>query len=233
MKYFKIIFLLGIMLIIYSLTLNAYIDTDLFNTKYMELTMGQSQEYYDLRQSMLTPKYYLQDIGILLILLSSLFFFLKKIGKNSIKTPKSKTMFIILALFLPVLTTGGFIFDLMQAMFRGEFPHWADSLGIPLMGTPIIFISLLFWSLIHLIFLHESNITATEIKLNTLKKFNKWLLFIIIVSLLITIQAGILGQYWYAISGILWIYYYISLATIRYHKKSTPQTNKSIQGTKQ
>ena len=233
MKYFTITFLIGIVVILYSLSLDAYIDVNLFHTKYMKLAVGQSKEYYDLRQSMLTPKYYLQDIGILLILLSSLFFFLKKIGKNSIKTPNSKTIFILLALFLPILTTGGFIFDLMQAMFRGEFPHWADSLGIPLMGTPIIFISLLFWSLIHLFFLHKIHISATEIKFSTLKKLNKWLLFIIIISLLITIQAIILGQYWYAIPGILWIYYYLSLATIRYYKPTTPQTNKSNQETKQ
>jgi hypothetical protein len=233
MKYFKISFLIGLILTLYSFSLDAYTDINLFNTKYMNLNIGQSKEYYELRQSMLTPKYYLQDIGILLILISSLFFLFKKLGKNSIKTPNLKIFFILLALFLPIITTGGFVFDLMQAMSRGEFPHWGDSLSIPLMGVPIIFVILLLWSCIHLIFIYECNIVANEIKFNTLKKLNKWLLFLIAISLLITIDAGILGQYWYAIPGLLWIYYYISLATVRYNKYITPQTNKSNQETKQ
>ena len=231
---YQYLFFIGLLLFIYSLFLEPYTDIELFQEKYMQLSIGQNKEYYNLRDNMLTTKYIFQDIGLFLVLFSSLLFIMRKLGKGFLVTPKSKLLFILLAVFLPIVTSLGYVFDLMQALERGEFPHWADSIGIPLMGVPVIFIALLFWSLFNLIFLYETQIKARKITYDMIKKINIWFKIVSIISLLLVIDSMLLGQYWYGIPGILWIYYYMSLGINRYISKNpTPQTNKSNQETKQ
>jgi hypothetical protein len=209
---------------LYSLSLEPFTNIEVFNQKYMELSVGQSNEFYELRESMLTPKYYLQDIGITMLLISIILLIFLKIGNGYIKSPKNKILFMVLAILLPLITVIGFIFDLFQGIYRNEFPHWADSLGIPLAGVPIQLIFLLIWSTLHLFFLKKMKISSIAFQLSTLKKINFWLILISFISFLLVMLSLIDGLYWYSIPGLFWIYYYLSLGVVRVGEQTPNKT---------
>lgn len=219
MKYISIFFLLGICLFGYSLTMKSYTDEELFMKKYMELSSGESEKYFELRDSMLTSKYRIQDSGITLFSIALLVGLMFKLGQHSFKSPNSKLGFVFLAICLPFLTVFGYVFDLMQGMHRQEFPHWADSLAIPLAGAPIQLILLLAWSLLHLLFIKGNAISAQNIILS--RSHNYWLNFLSILTTFLLIVCAFYGLYWYALPGALWLYFYLSLAAIRFNKANT------------
>jgi len=219
MKYISISIFLGICLFGYSLSMKPYKDEDLFEKKYTELSSGQSKEYFELRDSMLTLKYRIQDIGITLFSIALLVGLVFKRGHNSFKSPRSKSGFILLAIGLPFLTVFGYVFDLVQAMLRQEFPRWGDSLGISLAGAPILLVVLLAWSVLHLFFLTGSKINAYSLAPS--KSHNFWLIGLSILTALLLTMCAFYGQYWYALPSILWLYFYLSLAAIRYKKENT------------
>jgi hypothetical protein len=219
MKYINIFVLLGICLFGYSLSMKPYTDEDLFEKKYMELSSGQSKEYFELRDSMLTSKYRIQDTGITFFSIALLFGLFLKLGNHSLKSPRTKSGFVLLAIGLPFLTVAGYVFDLLQGMDRQEFPHWADSLGIPLAGAPIQLIILLVWALLHLFFLKGLEIESQNIALS--KSHNYWLIFLSVLTFLLLGVCMFYGQYWYALPGILWLYFYLSLAAVRHKKANT------------
>lgn len=214
MKYISIFVLLGICLFGYSLSMKPYKDEDLFKKKYMELSSGQSKEYFELRDSLLTSKYWIQDLGITFFSIALLIGFLFKLGQHSFRSPKSKPGFIFLVICLPFITVFGYVFDLIQGMHRQEFPHWADSLGIPLAAAPILLIILLVWSFLHLLFLNGSEVKAQKIVF--LKARNYWLVFLSALTTLLLVICAFYGQYWYAFPGVLWLYFYLSLALVQY-----------------
>jgi hypothetical protein len=219
MKYITIFVLLGACLFGYSLSMKPYTNEDLFEKKYMELSSGQSKEYFELRDSMLTSKYRIQDTGITFFSIALLIGLVFKLGHYSFKSPRSKFGFVLLALSLPFLTVFGYVFDLMQGMYRQEFPHWADSLGIPLAGAPIQLVILLAWSLLHLLFLVGGEINARNIAPST--THNYWLMFLSILTGVLLSVCAFYGQYWYALPGVVWLYFYLSLAAVCDKKIST------------
>jgi len=199
--------------------MKPYTDEDFFEKKYMELSSGQSKEYFELHDSVLTSKYRIQDAGITFFSIALLFGLVFKLGSNSFKSPRTKSGFVLLALCLPFFTVTGYVFDLVQGMYRQEFPHWADSLGIPLAGAPIQLIILLAWSFLHLFFLKGMEIESQHITFS--KSHNYWLVFLSFITFILVCMCIFYGQYWYALPGILWLYFYLSLAVVRYKKANT------------
>lgn len=205
--------LIGASLILYSLMLKPFTDVAGFNKKYMELKSGQSSEFFSLRESMLTQKYRIQDTGITIISVGLILIFLIKVGNGTIKSPNSKLKYILLSIALPFISVFGYIFDLIQGAQRQEFPHWADSLGIPLMSVRPMFGFLLIWSFTHLFFLKGKN--EYENKISISKKFNIWLAIVILITAFLASTAAFYGQYWYAVPSAIWVYYYLSLGVVR------------------
>lgn len=216
-----ILLIIGAALWSYALTLSPYGDETLFMERYMRMSAGQSQEYWKLRDEMLTPKYQLEDYGITLVAAALLVFIATRQNNALLHSPNSPAVLVVLALVLPFLTVGGYVFDLFHAFGRGEFPHWADSMGIPLMGTPVLFIVLLVWSLAHLSFLRSGYCPSTPLVLAVSFKSNWWLLFVSAVTTVLVLSCVAFGQYWYAIPGVLWLYLYLSLGAVHRATKGT------------
>ncbi len=218
MKLSIIIGMIGIIILGYSFLLEPYTNNQEFFAKYMKMGPGQSNEYFQLREEMLTPKYRLEDTGITLSLISIISLIILKSKKGSLLSPKEKYLVVALAITLPFLTIASYVFDLFIGMSRNEFPRWADSLGIPLMGVPIEFIALLIWSSLHLLFIkkYKQSPISSAITL----KLNPWLIFVSAVTLLLTLIFIFGGQYWYAVIGALWIYYYLSVGVNRIYFKT-------------
>lgn len=215
MKIAAVLLVTGAALWGYALTLSPYKNEQLFMERSMSMSAGQDDEYWNLRDEMLTPKFQLEDYGVTLVALAIAMFLVTRKGQIRLQSPNSRKTLVALAIALPFFTVGGYVFDLLQAYDRGEFPHWADSMGIPLMGVPILFIILLAWSLAHLNFLRGVYQPATPLAQAVSLKSNWWLLLISIVTAILVLTSIAAGNYWYAVPGTLWLYFYLSIGAVR------------------
>lgn len=215
MKFSIFLFILGSALIGYAASLPTYKDEKLFLERYMSLSPGQNQEFGKLREEMLTPKFQFQDYGITLLAVASGVFAATRRGQLRVFSPKSRVTITAIGIGLPFLTVGGGVFDLMLAFDRGEFPHWADSMGIPLMGAPVLLVPLLGWTLAHLCFLRRIDYLSTSLILAFSLNANWWLLFMAGLTTIFVLLCSAFGQYWYAIPGGLWVYLYLSICAVR------------------
>jgi len=223
MKLSTILLLIGVAILGYAWSIAPYKDEALFMERYMALSQGQSAEYWKLRDEMLTPKYKLQDYGGTLVAAAVVTFFISWRGWRNVKSPKSRATLIGLAFVVPFFTVGTFVFDLFLGFERGEFPHWADSMGIPLMGTPVLLVVLLVWSGAHLAFLRGTYKSA-PLSQAASPKANKWLLFVAALTTVLVALCASFGQYWYAMPGIAWLYFYLSLAATRHATSAAEPT---------
>lgn len=213
MKTGLIILLFSLGLLGYSLTLKPYKNEAEFQSRYMQMTENDSDKYYALREEMLTPKYKLQDYAITGMFLALCVLVISR--QKSITSPRSKSGFLIIAFVTPSLFVIGYVFDLIQGADRGEFPHWADSLGIPLAGVPFLFLIGLAWSLIHLVMLRGAKFENIPLQVALSKKSNPWLLFISMATAIIIVLSIYGGTYWYTIPCALWLYLYLAIAACR------------------
>ncbi len=215
MKLSAILLLIGVALLAYAFSIAPYKNEKLFMERYMAMSDGQSKEFWKLRDEMLTPKYQLQDYGGTVVAVAVGVFLVSRKGWRQIKSPKFRATLFWLAFVAPFLTVSAYVFDLMQGFDRGEFPHWADSMAIPLMGVPVLLVVLLVWSAAHLGFLRRDYQPATSLALAVSLKANWWLLFVSAVTALFVVACASSGEYWYAIPGVLWLYFYLSLGAVR------------------
>ena len=217
MKILLMLGIIGIIILGYSISMEPYTNREEFLRKTIQLDRGMDTEFYNIRDEMLTPKYRLQDTGITLILFSIFLGTFVKFHDGKFLSPKTKRSLIGIAIFLPFLTVAGYIFDIFQGMSRDEFPHWADSIGIPLMSTPFILCLLIIWAIFHLAYI--KNYKKLPLSVAFTRKLNPWLLIVSILTAISTLYSIFYGQYWYALPGILWLYYYLSLGVNYIHEK--------------
>jgi len=211
MKLAATFLLIGTGLVLYSSTLSPYVDQERFNREYSSLGVGDSREYHQLRAELISPKYRLFDHGMSLILAGAVVSLWRRLRW----TPDSKAGFVATGLIASGSTAVALVFDLIQGLSRGEFPHWADSIGIPLVGTPIIFALGAAWAAGHLLFLPRAMGAARPIGPGVLRWKNTWLISMSSLTCLLIVFVLVEGQYWFAAPGLIWLYYYVSLVSIR------------------
>lgn len=209
----------GVSLIGYSLTLEPYRNQKEFEFRYGHMGAGQSEAFYQLREEMVTPKYRSFDTGVTILLLAILCGGLLISGNGRVKSPPNKISYVGLALVAPLISAKGYAFDLHQGYLRNEFPHWADTLAIPLAFEMPLLVILLAWSLLHLVLLRDPS--ARSLSSVASRKFNSWLALISIVTGLIMLISAYYGQYWYAVPAALWVYYYLSIGMSRMERSET------------
>jgi hypothetical protein len=214
MKLAALLLLIGVAIIGYAASIPPYTDEKLFMERYMALSVGQSKEYWKLRDEMLTVKFQLQDYGGTFIAAAVGFLLVSRRGWRGLNAPKARSALVLLALAAPVLTIGAYVYDLSLGFVRGEFPHWADSMSIPLMGTPVLFAILLAWSAGHLAFL-RGVYCPMPLYVAISRKANWWLLFVAALTAMLVALCTVTGVYWYAIAGVSWLIFYLSLAAVR------------------
>lgn len=220
MKLLLAIFAIGLGVFSYSFTLEPFHDVQEFHREYATLASGSrdTEAFWQLREESLTPKWRLQDLGITLLLLCAL---LAALARYGWRAPSKRAVLVQLGLALPFVTSGGFVFDLVQGMHRHEFPSWADSLGIPLAGVPVQIVVLLAWSGLHLAFLGRGFQSGAHLQ-QAIAKSNAWLLLIASITALLAVLFAAEGAYMYAVPGVLWLYYYLSLAASTGGRDGTP-----------
>ena len=176
---------------------------------------GNSELYYSAREQALTPKYRLQDYGFTLLGGGLVMLLFRKLGRFT--APCSRFRFVAFGILAPIVTAAAFAFDLFQGVLRREFPPWADSLGIPLMGVPVILIFGLIWAFAHFIFLagipRRNNVA---ISIHAIRKAHPWLLLVSAATAALTALLALEGVYWFVVPGALWLYLYSSIAAVRH-----------------
>jgi hypothetical protein len=174
---------------------------------------GDSQAYYRAREQALTLKFRLQDFGITTLVCA---LGLAAFKRWRPRAPRSRGGFVILAVAAPLLMASALVFDLVQSQARWEFPPWADSLGIPLMGVPVLLIVGLAWAFSHLVLLAGIPLrTGTPLSLMAMRRGHLWLMVVSFVTTVLILAEGAEGAYWYVIPGALWLYFYASIAAVR------------------
>lgn len=175
---------------------------------------GDSLAYSRARERALTSKFGLQDYGLTLLFCASV---LAACKRRPFKAPRSVAGFFTLAVLAPALSVAALLFDLVQGQTRCEFPPWADSLGIPLMGAPVLLIAGLAWSFVHFTLLagvrrHD----AAPLSLTAIRRGHPWVLVVSLITALFLISVLAEGAYWYVIPAAAWLWYYASIAAVRY-----------------
>ena len=98
-----------------------------------------------------------------------------------------------------------------------EFPPWADSLGIPLMGAPLLLVMGLVWALGHFILLAGVPRSAgVPLSILSIRRGHPWLVTMCALTALLILAMVTEGAYWYAAPGALWLYFYASIAAVRH-----------------
>lgn len=196
----------------YSLTLNPYTNEDEYEAKYFALEgSDRTEKFHELRKTYLTGKYELENYGLTLIIAGAYILILMFRGWNSFKIPDSKITITIIGLGAVLITVIGYVGDLCLEMYRGTYPHWADSLGIPLAVTPMLFAIFFVWYLLNLPGLITPFKTGGLVKEIKMKSINYWYLVIIILTIIITGFMIYEGDFWWTTAGLLWTYFYLSL----------------------
>lgn len=212
MKIAAAILIAAIWLLVASFRMEPFVDSGWSGS----VQHGDSNAYFEAREKALTPKYRLQDYGVTLVFVGTAVGLLSR--KRGVPAPATKFGFTLVAFAAPMLTVAGFVFDLLLGSVRQEFPPWADSLGIPLAGVPVIAAVLLVWSLAHLTYLSgvkkRSNV---RLSLAALRGGNKWLLFVAAITVLFIVWSAAEGAYYIAVPGAVWLYYYVSIIAVRGH----------------
>jgi len=216
-----ILLIVGIGFISYSTALKPYTDREAFYEKMYSVMDDENkyEEYYKLRQSYLTSKYTFENYGLVAIILGLYSLILIPKNWKDFKTPKTKLTIGIVGFLAVILSIGGYVGDLFLEATRDRYPPWADSLGIPLMSVPFLFLLFSGWFAANLIGLKNSFRTAVYISEFRLKKTNYWYLSLLILTALLVLTLIYEGDFWWTAAGIMWIYFYLSLLLGRQKEK--------------
>lgn len=204
---------LSLLLLGLSMSMEPFTKGEDGSYPFHSVAQGDSQAYHEARRQALTPKYRLQDYGGTIMAFALV---VALLSWRPLKAPATRLGFVVIALMAPTLTGVGFVFDLMQGQSRWEFPPWADSLGIPLMGVPVLLFVGVAWALAHFMFLAGvPRRSGVIISYRAVRRGNLWLLVVSVVTALLVIGTSIEGAYWYAVPGLLWLYFYASISAAR------------------
>ena len=214
--------LIGVALFMYSLGMSPYLDEEQYMNEYLSINRkGLGSEtatklFYELRLAQLTPKYKIQDYALTIFSVGGILVLIFRKGVAIVRAPNSKLKISLVA-FLAVLTTiFAFVGDLFLQFARGSFPHWADSLGIPLMGVPILFFIVLVWAIINLCGMCGNFKVGAHLFDLGLSGVNYWYVTLVAITAFIVLLAIVYGFFWFVIPGFLWLYFYLSIAAGRY-----------------
>ena len=206
-----IILIIGIGLIIKSTSYQRYTNEKAYHDKYMELKKGDSEKFYKLKEEYLTPKIDFENYGITSIILGLGILTISVIGLNRLRTPSKKIWIVIIGIIAALITNVGSVGGLFLEMSRDSYPHWADTLMIPLMGVPILIFISLVWVGLNLIGIKGDFKTGVLIFPIKYDNLNLWYAIILALTIIITVWTIKDGYFWQVVSGFLWIYFYLSI----------------------
>lgn len=208
----------GLFVWTYSLSLPAYQDEVFYQSKYQEIGEELSDDsiarFRELRSTQLTSKYRLQDFSLTALLLGLIGCGFSLTGLQRARAPSSSWTVAALGLTAAVATSLASVVDLYVISARGELPWWSDSLAIPMYQEVLFLAGSIGWVALHLLFL-RSHRTGQLIFSRSLFRSNPWLVLLSILAVLVLVWLVVSGQFLMIVPCLLWIYFYLSLASGR------------------
>ncbi|HIP47677.1 MAG TPA: hypothetical protein EYG92_01745 [Lutibacter sp.] len=178
----------------------------------IELGREESFEaFYALREKYLTNRFQYQNYGVTLLSLGIFLMFLTRKGWKNISSPNTNWKIFLLGFSAALLTTVGYIGDLFLEFARGSYPHWADSLGIPLAGVPVSFMIFFGWAAVNMLGMNGKFNAGVSISNMGYHNINWWYAILAFVTTLITSLCIYDGFFWLVLPGVLWLYFYLSI----------------------
>lgn len=205
---------LGIALLGYSFTLDRYTDVNAYNESYSSINSSASdasEQFAALRDEYLTPKISLENYGLTTLILGVIALIVGAIGYKRLKTPSKRIWLILVGLCASVLVCLASVGELYLGLYRDSYPHWADSLGIPLFSVPFMFLVFLLWTGIFLHWMQSPFISGVGLFPMKIRHSNKFLLIVLILTTIILLYLLVSGSFWMIIPGAFWIYFYMSI----------------------
>jgi len=204
-----LLLLIGLALFVSGLVMPQYRNAEEYRQRYWALEgPTRSEAFFELRKQSLTPSLKLQDYGLTSVFLGMVMFTI--LHRSSITTllPKKKATAALLGGIAAFATVGAQVGSLFLNFKRGDYPHWADSLGIPLCGMPIMLGMLLLWAVIHSLLMPGKN---AEFHCLARRIKQGWLVLMIILSSVILLTSALYGDFWQIPPAGLWILFYAAL----------------------
>jgi hypothetical protein len=198
----------GAGLLISGLNSPRYKNEEEFRHHYMLLGPGKSKEYRELRKLYLSEAISYQNYGITLMIVGAIMPFLAS-GMAVTSLPERRVTVAMFGVLAAMATIGAEVGSLFLDLSRGEFPWWADSIGIPLFGMPIVFLGLLCWVGFHVWLLPKA------------PQFNRpgldavcskaWLSAMSLITAGYLIYAACIGDFWSLLPMAMWLGFYSSI----------------------
>jgi len=210
-----VLILIGVGLIAWSSQLQPYTDKAAYESRYRAMGAGDSEKFFALRREMLTPRYRLFDHGWALIAVALILAAGAITDWRRLRSPASRLLIVGVGIVAVLGTFGAEVFNLMRDAERGDFPHWADSLGIPLAGMLLVAAGLLVWMAGHLAFFEGEFEVGVPLVCALTRRVNPWLAFFFCATVLIVLLYIVEGSAAHVIVGGVWLYFYASLASGR------------------
>jgi hypothetical protein len=204
--------LVGVVACFVGLAMPRYRDQREFDRRYSAIDpklAGASSAYQNLRAEFLTSSAQYQDYGITSMLVAGLCLLAGYGRKAVVWLPISRWGISGAGVVASVVTTFTFIGSLFLDAARGEFPWWADSLGIPLMGVPFVFGALLGWVSLNVgVFVMP---WGMEVKWwQQIRRFGVGAGLVALVGLLLL--SVFRGDFWGLIITAVWMFFYAAMA---------------------
>ncbi|WP_445359745.1 hypothetical protein ACJJIL_11515 [Microbulbifer sp. EKSA005] len=212
---------MSLLSIAYSFSIPAYTNEEEYHRKYMALDWQElggrnaSNQFYNLRNEYLSPKYRYQDYGFTFLILGIAVFTLFRKGEL-INAPSSKGRIALIGFCAATLTVGASVGDIFLEFYRGSYPWWADSIGIPLMSIPFLAIILFGWALLNLLAMNGKFKVGGIISFKKIKGSNYFYLFLLVITAVIVALCVAEAYFWMVLPSLLWLYFYASLWAGRY-----------------
>lgn len=218
-----ILIVTGAALWVVGLLTPRYHDEADYQRRYMALEgPTRSKDFYALREQSLTSSLKFQDYGVTAMLIGALAFSASRWRQLVPLLPQKRITAALLGAFASFVAVAAQVGSLFSDFSRDEFPHWADSLGIPLAGMPVMLGALLIWAAAHCLLVRRSGSFAWHL---TLRHANWWLALLILATALILVVSAALGDFWQIIPAALWIAFYFSIWISR--SKEEPNSERS------
>ena len=212
---------IGVLVFCYSCTLKQYTNKAAYQNEYNNIdraTLGReksSQVFYAIKEKYSTSKHRIQDYGITLFLLGWILLGITKNNWSNVRSPDRKVKLVLLGYGAALLTMFGSVGDLLLQLMRGNYPHWADSLGIPLSGFPLL--TVLFFLMVTPFMLGMVGRFKTNEKILIIGFRNyQWFYWgaIIFTSLLLIVYVAV-GFFWMVVPIMMWLYFCFSIQSGR------------------
>jgi hypothetical protein len=219
MKFFRpglwIIILGSLAVCFYGMTLPLYKDEPAFQNCYQEISIESdgrevaAERFRQCRQTFLSPKISVIRYSATLLLLSGFALGLVAIGGFRVRAPRKKWVVAAIGLLSSIALGATYVADLFWDASLEVYPHWSDSIGIPIAMTPVLVVfGLVVWALNVFLIRKRKTPPNEPVFAGSWRQQNKFILAEVFVAGLLVLDTAIFGDFLGLIPNLMWFTFF-------------------------